>query len=149
MRRPRSSRRVQAFALGAVAIVALVAALLLSRAAPATAGRWSYSQLLSSAQAGQVREVVITGSEAIASDAAGRKWSVALPGSTDGTSDLLRRAGVTVVSHASDPLAKPRDFVGVGLTLALSTVASLALLAAAVYLGVRFAWRFSPPQGPA
>ena len=52
-------------------------------------GNWSYSQLLDNAKKGDVRSVVISGNQALATEKTGKRWRVSLPEDTNPTAQQL------------------------------------------------------------
>jgi FtsH Extracellular. len=60
-------------------------------------GQWSYSELVTNAQAGKVSEIMISGVSGVATDTSGHKYNVALPSDQTVTlADELRADGVKV-----------------------------------------------------
>jgi cell division protease FtsH len=72
---------------------ALIVSLTTTQAQPA---QWSYSDLVRHAQAGDVRDVTISGSSAAATDGAGKQYTVSLPDQTEALAGDLTDAGVNV-----------------------------------------------------
>jgi len=60
------------------------------------AGQWSYSQLLTHAQSGDVKDVTISGSSASATDKGGKTYDVSLPSDTSALGGALAADGVNV-----------------------------------------------------
>jgi cell division protease FtsH len=67
-------------------------------------GQWTYSQLLTHAQAGDVKAITISsGGSGVATDSSGHKYNVALPADQSVTlGDELKAAGVDVQYQATD-----------------------------------------------
>ena len=69
-------------------------------------GTWTYTQLITNAQAGTVKDLSISGTTGTATDAAGHKYTVALPSDQTVTlADELRADGVNVDFQSSNNLA--------------------------------------------
>lgn len=58
--------------------------------------QWSYSELVQHAQAGEVKDVTISGGSAVATDKKGTKYDVTLPDQTATLASDLTAAGVNV-----------------------------------------------------
>jgi cell division protease FtsH len=68
-------------------------------------GQWSYSELISHAQAGQVKEITIAGTSGVATDTSGHKYNVSLPSDQAVTmADELKADGVNVQFQSSTDL---------------------------------------------
>jgi cell division protease FtsH len=94
----RLQRWILPIALGAAGLV-LLTQYLTSAAQP---GQWSYSELVTNAQAGQVSEITISGTSGLAIDNSGHKFNVALPADQSVTlADNLKADGVKTVRFAS------------------------------------------------
>ena len=63
---------------------------------------WSYTTLLKQAQQGNVRSVRIRGSDALATDKAGRRWNVRLPQDTNAVAQTLVNDNVDVVFESAN-----------------------------------------------
>src|SRR3982075_2234413 len=94
----RLQRWILPMALGLAGLI-LLAQYLMSSSQP---GQWTYSQLVTEAQAGHVSDVTISGTTGQAIDITGRKYNVALPSDQSVTlADNLRADGVKTVRFAS------------------------------------------------
>src|ERR1700730_1951323 len=94
----RLQRWILPIALGLAGLILLVQ-YLMSGSQP---GQWTYSQLVTEAQAGHVSDVTISGTSGVATDTSGRKFNVALPSDhTPTLADNLRSDGVKTVRFAS------------------------------------------------
>jgi cell division protease FtsH len=94
----RLQRWILPIALGAAGLVLLVQ-YLTSASQP---GQWSYSDLVSNAQAGRVSEITISGTSGLAVDNSGHKFNVSLPADQSVTlADNLKADGVKTVRFAS------------------------------------------------
>jgi cell division protease FtsH len=93
--------------------------------------QWSYTDLISHAQAGQVKEIVIAGTSGVATDAAGHKYDVSLPSDQSVTmADELKAAGVNVKFQAATDM-------GTLLITFLPNLIFLLVIGALVYWSYR------------
>jgi cell division protease FtsH len=93
-----SARRSLLTLLAATVLVGFTAATFLGRSTPA---QLSYSQLFQEAGGGQVKAVLVNGSEATVTDSKGRQYSVQLPSDTSGLAQQLTADGVNVTYQAA------------------------------------------------
>jgi cell division protease FtsH len=96
-------------------------------------GKWSYSELVQHAHAGQVKDVTISGGDAVAIDNGGARYSVTLPDQTSSLATDLASSGVNVHYQANG---------GLGATL----VALLPNLLIFVLIGGMVWWAFRSMQ---
>ncbi|HYM97214.1 MAG TPA: ATP-dependent zinc metalloprotease FtsH [Candidatus Sulfotelmatobacter sp.] len=90
-----------------VVVVAVLAVLAIEYAmSGAPSGSWTYSDLISHAQAGQVKKISIGVGTGVATDASGKTYNVSLPSDQSVTlGDELRADGVNVSYQATGDLA--------------------------------------------
>jgi cell division protease FtsH len=94
----RLQRWILPIGLGLAGLI-LLAQYLASGSQP---GQWSYSELVSNAQAGKVSEITISGTSGLAIDTSGHKYNVALPADQSVTlADNLKADGVKTVRFNS------------------------------------------------
>jgi cell division protease FtsH len=86
-------------------LLALSALLFLTQylASNGQAGQWSYTQLMTHAQAGEVKSITISSTSGVATDTSGHRFNVSLPPDQSVTlGDELKAAGVDVQFQSAD-----------------------------------------------
>jgi cell division protease FtsH len=117
-------------------LLALSALLFLTQylASNGQAAQWSYTQLMTHAQAGEVKSITISSTSGVATDTAGRKYNVSLPLDQSVTlGDELKAAGVDVQFQSAGDLG----------TLLMSLLPNVLFL---LLIGGLFYWSYRSTQ---